>query len=166
MKVETFKIKGWKTPVTGVVMMENKDWILINDVLLEYQADGYSLLAKKYVKDRYSTKLENQIALVLELKGHKAKISKKFELGELGDMLEWIQDRYGLIQLQDKLEQSLEIGFVEEIDKKKLGLVFMKPNGKFKEKYLYEYKIKGIRKITFDTDYLYSLSLLADHKAN
>ncbi len=163
MKVESYKIKGWKESLTGVLMAENKNWILINEVPLDYQADGFSILNKEFIDDRVRGKQENQIETVLKLKEHKAKIAKKFKFGSVNKMTKWIEDHYGLIQFQDENEDSLEIGIIDRIKKNNLSLLFLKTNGKFVKKYTYEYEVDKIRRITFDTDYLYSLSLLLEH---
>ncbi len=162
MKVEAYQIKGWNTDVAGVVMSENDDWILINEIPVDYQVDGFTLINKAFVKKRYTKKFEKRIAKVLSLKKYKAPKVKGFKFGKIADMLLWIENKYGFFQFQDDLEESLEIGVIDIIKKNNLSLLFLKQNGKFDWKYVYEYKLDKIRKITFDSNYLQSLKLLAE----
>ena len=163
MKVETYTIEGWKEKVTGIVLDENDNWILINEVPVDYLPDGFSLINKNHLSKRKTTKLDQQTALVLKLKKYKPELAKKFKFGSVSKMTKWIENQYGLIQFQDEHEDSLEIGVVDRIKKNTMNLLFLKTNGKFVKKYTYEYEIDKIRKISFDSDYLYSLSLLITH---
>ena len=164
MKVETFKIKGWKEGVTGIVLKENSKWILLNEVPGDYETDGYSILNKKYIKKRSSDKRDKQVALVLKLKQYEPVLPASFKMDHFKSIFKWIENKYGFFQFQDQVEDSIEIGIVEEIKKNKLFLLFLKPNGKFRIKYAHEYKLSEIRKITFDTHYLNSLKLLFEYK--
>ncbi len=160
-KVETYTIKGWKGEVSGVILKENADWILINEIETDYLINGYAILNKKYLSDRRSGSWEKQVALVLKLKGHKSKMPNKFKFGSIKKMLDWVERGYDIVQFQDAVEDSIEIGVVDTVKKNNLDLIFIKENGKIEKKYIYRYKMDKIRKITFGTDYLKSINLLA-----
>jgi len=162
VQVETYKIKSWKDRMMGVVIKENDDWILLQEIEGDYQVDGYCLLRKKFVQKRRAKKWEEQVALVLKLQKHKPSLTG-FRFGTLPAMLRWIEKRYDIFAFQDKVEQSIEIGKVEDINDKTLGLNFLKADGMYESEYVYDYKIKDIRKISFDTHYLKSLKLLNGH---
>ncbi len=162
MLVETYKIKSWDEELMGVVIKENDDWILIQEIEGDYQVDGYTLLKKEFVKKRRSKKWEKQVALVLELNKHKPALTG-FRFGKVESMLKWIEKRHDIFAFQDKVEESIEIGKVEDIKENVLGLHFLKANGKYESEYIYDYKLNQIRKISFDTHYLRSLKLLNAH---
>ena len=164
MKVETYTIKGWDDPIMGVVIDENDDWILISEVATDYHVDGFALLKKSYIKKRRTKKWEKQVALVLELQKFEPKMKKGFSFGTLESMLKWIESKYTIFAFQDQIEDSLEIGVVEDLSGNTLGLNFLKADGEFEPDYIYDYKVKKIRKITFDTYYLNALKILSKHK--
>ena len=121
MLVETYKIKSWKEELMGVVIKENVDWILIQEIEGDYQVDGYTLLKKEFVKKRRSKKWEAQVALVLQLQKHKPAL-RGFRFGAVPTMLRWIEKRFEIFAFQDKVEESIEIGKVEDIKDNVLGL--------------------------------------------
>jgi|TARA_B110000908_G_C10074381_1_gene366583 hypothetical protein len=53
MKIESYKIKGWKETETGIVISENEDWLLVNHIV-DYVLDGFKLYRKSYIKKRIS----------------------------------------------------------------------------------------------------------------
>lgn len=162
MLVETYKIKSWKEELMGVVIKENDDWILIQEIEGDYQVDGYALLKKEFVKKRRSKKWEAQVALVLQLQKHKPAL-RGFRFGTVPTMLRWIEKRFEIFAFQDKVEESIEIGKVEDIKDNVLGMHFLKANGKYESEFIYDYKLSQLRKISFDTHYLRSLKLLNGH---
>ena len=162
MQVETYKIKTWNDTITGLLIKENDDWILIKEVEGDYHVDGFTLLRKEYVKKRKTKKWEKQVAIVLGLQ----KVSKTlrgFKFGDLPTMMAWIEKKYGLFAFQDNVEESIEIGRVEDIKDGTLGLNFLKADGTFVADYVYDYKLNKIRKVSFATHYLNSLLLLNKH---
>ena len=163
MLVESYTIKGWNDPIMGVLLDENDDWLLISEVATDYNIDGFALVNKSFVKKRKTKKWEKQVSLVLELQKYKPKSTRGFKFGTVESMLQWIEKKYEIFAFQDQMEESLEIGSVEDISGNKLGLNFLKANGEFEAEYVYDYKISKIRKITFDTYYLNALKLLSKH---
>jgi len=164
MKVETYTIKGWEDPIMGVVINENDDWILVSEVATDYHVDGFALLKKSYIKKRRTKKWEKQVAQVLTLQKFKPKSTRGFKFGTVAEMLAWIEKKYEIFAFQDQMENSLEIGVIEDITEKKLGLHFLKANGEYEPDYVYDYKVSKIRKISFDTYYLNALKVLSKAK--
>lgn len=64
MKVETYKIAGWKEKETGLLISENEDWILVKHIPVDYVIDGFKLYRKKAVKKRKSKTKEGKISRV------------------------------------------------------------------------------------------------------
>lgn len=162
MKVETYKIKGWKDQMMGVIIKESKEWLLVQEIEGDYHVDGYTLLRKSFIKKRRCKQWEKQVALVLDLHKHKPEL-KGFRFAKLPTMLKWIEKHHGIFSFQDKVEESIEIGKVEDVVDNVLGLNFLLANGQFVDKHVYEYNMDKIRKVSFDTHYLNSLKLLNAH---
>ena len=51
MKVETYKIKGWREKETGLLIAENEEWVLVKHIPVDYMVDGYKLYQKKFIKN-------------------------------------------------------------------------------------------------------------------
>lgn len=166
MKVESFKIKGWKEGVIGVLIEENDDWVLIGDISSDYHVDGFALLRKSKIKKRETKAWEEQVALVLSLQKYEPSLRKGFKFGTVKSMLTWIEKSYGLFAFQDKLEESMEVGTMEDLKGNVLGLNFLMTDGRYDEDFIYDYKVKQIRKISFDSQYLNALGLLHEHHSN
>jgi len=165
MKVESYKIKGWEEGVIGVLIKENEEWVLIGDISSDYHVDGYALLRKSKIKKRSTKDWENQVALVLSLQKYEPSLRKGFKFGSLESMLKWIQKEYGIFAFQDKIEESMEVGTMEDITDKVLGLNFLMTDGRYDDDYIYDYKVNQIRKVSFGTHYLNALDLLQAHHA-
>ena len=90
MKVETYKIKGWKEKVRGLLISENEDWILVKHIPFDYMTDGFKLYSKKYITKRESKSKEQKIAKVLSLKNVSQIKPKKFKFGSTIDVLTWL----------------------------------------------------------------------------
>lgn len=162
MKVETYILKGWKTPLSGILVDENDKWILINNIISDYLLDGFTLIRKKYLLDRSTGNWEQQVKLVMKLRGYKPKV--KLKLNTIPSMMDNISLKYDLFSFQDSHEDSLQIGIIEKFSKKNVFLRFIKRSGKLDSKYLWKYPQKSIRLISFNTDYLKSVKLLFEHR--
>ena len=52
LKVESYKIKGWKAIPRGLLIAENEKWILVKNIPVDYVVDGYKLYQKRYITKR------------------------------------------------------------------------------------------------------------------
>ncbi len=159
MKIESYKIKGWRETETGIVISENEDWILVNHIV-DYVLDGYKLYRKKYIKRRIYGDSEKQIERVLKLKNKKAQKPKEFVFKNLIETLKWSEKKYGIFEFQDKKEHELFYGKINRIENDILIIDMVKSNGKIEKEYDFEFSLKKIRSITFETDYFESIRLL------
>lgn len=162
MKVETYKIKGWKKKERGLVISENKDWILVKYIPVDYAIDGFKLYSKKYVKSRKSKSKEQQIERVLNLKNITKTKPDDFEFGNTIDILTWLENKFGLFEFQDDSEDELFYGKINSIKKNSLIIDMVKANGIIEREYDYIFKIDKIRTITFKSDYFESIRLLME----
>lgn len=160
MTVETYKIKGWEEPETGLLIAENDNWILVKHVPVDYVVDGYKLYAKKYIKSRETGEEEIQIAKVLTLKGVTPTPPKTFEFKEVGEMLIWSESVYGLFEFQDEAEEELFYGKINLMKKNKFMIDMVLADGQIDNAYDYEFSLKKIRAITFEADYFECIRLL------
>lgn len=65
MNVETFEIEDWEKSSTGLILEENKDWLLVKNISAEYTLDGYSVYNKKFILQRINGPEERLIEKVL-----------------------------------------------------------------------------------------------------
>ena len=159
-KVESYKIKGWKDKETGVLISENEDWILVNHIPADYALDGFKLYRKKFVKKRISGTSEKQIERVLNLKNQKTPELKDFEFNDVLATLKWSEKKYGLFEFKDKEETELFYGKINRTEKDILIIDMIKSNGQIEFDFDFEFSLKKIRSITFETDYFESVRLL------
>jgi hypothetical protein len=160
MKVESFKIKGWKKKETGLLVSENNEWILVKHIPVDYMIDGYKLYQKKFIKKRETNSKEDKIARVLSLKNIEDTKPNNFEFGEVYDILKWSESNYGLFEFQDMDEKELFYGKINQIKNNKFIINMILADGKIEENYDYEFSINKIRSITFESEYFESIRLL------
>ncbi|WP_147239393.1 hypothetical protein [Tenacibaculum sp. E3R01] len=160
MKVESYKIKGWKEKETGLFISENEDWILVNHIPNDYALDGFKLYRKKFVKKRVSESPEKQIEKVLRLKNIQIPELKNFTFNDVLETLKWSEKKYGQFEFQDKKEDELFYGKINRTDNDLLIIDMIKSNGQVELNYDFEFKLGKIRSITFETDYFESIRVL------
>ncbi len=160
MKVETFKIKGWKEKVTGILISENENWILVNHIPVDYALDGFKLYRKKFIKKRISGASEKKVERVLNLKNKKTPELKDFKFNDVLNTLKWSEKTYGLFEFQDKKETELFYGKINRAENDNLIIDMIKSNGQIENDYDFEFSLNKIRSITFETDYFESIRLL------
>lgn len=163
IKVETYKIKGWKEKQIGLLVSENADWILVKYIPADYIIDGYKLYNKKFVKKRKAPK-NKKIELVLRLKNIELTNPDTFEFGNVLDILTWSEKKYGLFEFQDESEKELFYGKLNQIIEKDFIIDMIKAGGKIEKNYDYQFSSKKIRAIGFETDYFNSVVLLMENE--
>lgn len=160
MKVESYKIKGWKDKEIGLLISENEDWVLVKHIPVDYVIDGYKLYQKKHIKKRTTKTDEEKKGRVLKLKKEKISMPQGFKFGNVLEMLKWSEKTYGLFEFQDKKEGELFYGKINCIKKDILIIDMIKSNGKIEQNYDYDFSLNKIRSITFESDYFKSIRLL------
>lgn len=160
MKVESYKIKGWKDRETGLLISENEDWILVKHIPVDYVIDGYKLYQKKHIKKRITKTPEEKKARVLKLKKENISIPENFEFRSVLEILKWSEKLYGLFEFQDKKETELFYGKVNCVKNDSLIIDMIKSNGKIEQNYDFDFSLNKIRSITFESDYFNSIRLL------
>lgn len=166
MKVESFKVKGWSDLVTAVILLENEDWILAKHVISDYIIDGFVLYKKKYVRNRVTGPYEDLLSDVFKLRDISTKTPKGFEFGTTSELLTWVEEKYGISMFQDGDNSPISIAKIIKIRKKKLRIDLIKNDGTLKENYDYDFVLKKIRLIIFDSNYYNSMVLLYNNKVS
>jgi len=160
MKVETFKIDNWEKNQTGLVVAEDKNWVLVRHIPSDYVVDGYKLYQKKHIKKRINGESEQKVAKVLKLRKVKAKAPKGFKFKKMPKMLKWVEEKYGFFEFQDDIQTELFYGTIRKIKKNKLQIDFINSDGQVEKNFTFPFNLKKIRNISFDTDYFRAIDLL------
>ena len=96
----------------------------------------------------------------MNLKNKKTPELKDFVFNNVLEILKWSEKKYGLFEFQDKGETELFYGKINRTEKGILIIDMIKSNGQIEVDYDFEFSLKKIRSITFETDYFESVRLL------
>lgn len=166
MNVESFKVKGWNDLVTAVVLTENEDWILAKHVISDYIIDGFVLYKKKYVRNRTTGPYEEHLKSIFTLRQISEEIPKDFQFGKTSEMLQWVEENYGISMFQDGDNSSISVAKIIEMRKKKFRIDLIHDDGTLTENYDFEFSLKKVRLIIFDSNYYNSMALLYKNKVS
>jgi hypothetical protein len=110
MNVESFKIDDWEDLQTGIILLENSDWLLTKYIPVDYVTDGFKLYNKAYVTNRINGENERKIERVLTLKGEEPIIPEGFAFLDTIGLLEWVQEKFDIFEFADEEEDSVFYG--------------------------------------------------------
>lgn len=161
--VEAFQMEGWKETLTGLVLAENDEWVLIGHIPADYAVDGYRLISKKYIVTRINKGAEQRVELVMRLRKVEPAIPEGFVWADTEGLLRWVEKTYGLFQFQDREEDDVMVGRIDEIDDGFLQIVFVDIDGNEDEDYDMEFPLSEILIIEFGTGYMDAVRLLWRH---
>ncbi len=160
MKVEIFKINGWKDLETGLLIDEIENWILVKHIPIDYVIDGFKIYNKKFIEERLHSDKEKQIEKVLRLKGIKVETPVDFKFHDTEGQLKWVEDKYGVFEFQDDDESEVIYGRINRVMNDTMVIDMIKSDGSVETNYEYEFDLNEIRAISFETDYHQSICLL------
>lgn len=154
--VVTFKIKGRKDHITGVVLNYNDEWTHIRRCI-DYSLDGHTIFRNnkvEYIIDDY----EKRVKKILTLKKYDSKKERKIPLESLDKILSFIDKNHKLIQIDTSKGDAFDV--VKYNGQKDLEYFFdeLMPDGRWR--YKLNFKESICKCISFDNDYLNSLSLI------
>ena len=164
MVVEDYIIVDWEETETGVLLEENEDWVLIKSIPVDFQVDGYKLINKACIENRF-TNTNKALKKVLELRKLVFQKPKAFEFKtDSVAMLKWVESVYGCFEFQDATEDELFYGVLNHSK----GLFFtidsILSDGTIDLEFDVEFSKDEVRVISFDSDYFNAISLLYNHK--
>ncbi len=163
MKIESYQISDWEDLETGVLLDENEDWILIKSIPGDYEVDGYKLLNKSYVEDRFETENSEIIQKVIALKEIEIKSPENFKFKNTLGTLKWLEDVYGCFEFQEEEEDELFYGVLDSFDIESFSMDSIKSDGTIDLDFDAVFKMKDIKTVSFESDYFKSISLLYNY---
>jgi len=156
-KFVSFKYRDRKDIISGFLIDYNKDWTLIKYNPVDYVIDGYLILKSnkilKYKRDDYEIFREK----VLKAKNLIPTENDIFPISDISKTLQLISDRFGAFKIENKDDTVCFIGRYVKMTKENLTIQEIDTNAKWVENETY--RIKSIRTIEFDSDYINSLIL-------
>lgn len=162
-KLISLKFEDRKDAVYGFVIDYNEQWTLMRHNVVDYVLDGYIILAHKKVKGWRRSEEEKFREKVIKLKGYGTEMERGVPLTSLESILGTLSKRYGVFQFTTKDESVCYLGRLISVDEKKLTINFLDSKARWTGKRTF--KVKDIRSIEFDTDYINSLKLIATKQA-
>lgn len=163
IQVQHFELRDWEELIKGVVLMENEEWTLIHELPDDFSTDGYALLQKNQISDQFTDEETEISSLVLQLKGYQPEFPADFKLGRTEEMLKWIENTYGLVQIQDQ-EEMLYVGTIQSIVANELRLRHIDPLGYEDPAMVDPIFLTDLQLVQFGSDYMRSMRLLADYR--
>ena len=159
-KYFTFKFVGRKYDISGVVLDYNDEWTYIRTVE-DYSPNGFTIFKNKKVEYYYGEN-EKMATKILKLKNYIYKNEPSIALSSLDQILNSIDNKYGLIQLDtQKGDASDVVKYLKQVDSLYL---FDELTTLAKWRYKLKLQEKECRFICFDNDYLNSLKLVTKFK--
>ncbi|MBN1185577.1 MAG: hypothetical protein JXB49_25045 [Bacteroidales bacterium] len=156
-KFVSFKYRDRKDIISGYLINFNNDWTLIKYNPVDYVIDGYLILKTdkilKYKRDDYEKFREK----VLKAKNLVPTDKDIFPITDLSETLQLVSDRFGAFKIEKKDDTVCFIGRLVKITKEDLIILEIDAKAKWGE--TEKYKLKSIRTIEFDSDYVNSLIL-------
>lgn len=161
-KLISIKFKDRKNAVYGFVLDYTDDWTLMHHNVVDYILDGYIILAHKKVLGYRRGEEEKFRENVLKLKGYKPEQAQLVQLSSLQSIFKELSKRYDVFQFSTREESTCYLGRLISVNEREVTIDYLDTKGKFTEKRTF--KVKDIRSIEFDTDYINSLKLVASNR--
>jgi hypothetical protein len=151
--------KDRKTPIFGIVAGFSQEWVLLKSNVVDYVIDGYTILKRVNITEIRRGAEEKFREKILKLKGETVNSPFDFALTDLSEILNQLEAKFGVFELQEKAEGKCYIGRLKSITNKELIIYTLSPKGKWKGQL--RFKLNDVRVIQFETDYINSLKLVA-----
>ena len=158
MQVQSFKLRGFK-PFGGVTLRQGATRVLVHSIPVDYVLDGYRLLLGHRLTAS-SSESEQQVALVLQLKGGLPLAVPPYPVDSDHELFSQLRERQELIAIYLS-EDSCLVGRVHRVSGASFHLHLLSPKGQWLG--VHPFRFERIKIIESGTDYLHSLHLLAAH---
>ncbi len=164
INVRHYILKEWEEEISGVVLAETQDWILLHEIVSDYALDGYVLINKLQIEDHYKNEQSDLQELVLNLRAYSPKIPDDFKMGSVEEMLKLINEQHILFGVHEE-EEVINIGTIQSIVANELRLHYITPTGYEDPSIVNPIFLTGIHTITFNNDYINAVKSLAKYRA-
>ncbi|MGL6125512.1 hypothetical protein [Chryseobacterium artocarpi] len=152
-----------KEPQKGILINYSKNWFLIKSNPVDFILDGYSIIKNCNIKNITTNDDTEFVEKAMELKGISVgKKIHKIPLKNFDSIVESIQKNFGIFSLAKKRGDAIYPGKLKKLTDEKIILTWIDSNANWGEER--EFTKDKIRTIDFDSDYLFSLKLLAENK--
>lgn len=150
--------KDGTLPISGFVIDQNRDWILLKHNPNNFMLDGYIIVRHRNIEsfDRKKTDLFKE--RVLKLKNLQPIERDIIPMTDLCTILDQLTKKFGVFQLRQKKGKDSFLGALASYGDKSFVIDPLLPNGKWGKKTLFFEK--DLRTIQFATDYIDSLMLV------
>jgi hypothetical protein len=160
-QVFKYHLQDWEDPISGRVVLENEEWILIQYIPMDYFVDGYKIIKKAAIANTERTAYEEQVERVISLRGLSCQVPEHFRFAPILELINWVERKYKMFEFQDSDENVMYIGRINQVLEEEFLLIdFIDAKGMVEEDYDYEFELADIRVLTFDTDYFNAIKLL------
>jgi hypothetical protein len=142
-------------PINGILLDYNDDWILVKSNPVDYVLDGYFVIGNKNLKTIEYGDNEKWKEKVIKLKGIGTPNKARIPLDNFDRIIKTLTKKYKVFTIYKKENDVCWLGRLKSIDDTVLTIDDLNPKGKWDGQK--KFKIKDIRVIEFDTDYINSL---------
>ena len=153
----TFKLKYRSDLISGIVLDNRNGWVLIHRCA-DYRIDGYSIIRTDLISGQFLGDKERLTSKIIKKKYGAEKKSVPIKLTSLEEMLMSIQQKYHLLQLDNKKGDSFDV--VKYLGSEELVYMFRELTINAKWRYKLKLPAKEITVVSFGNDYLNSLLLI------
>lgn len=150
--------KDGKLPISGFLIDQNKDWILLQHNSDNFILDGYIIVRHRNIESFDRKKNDLFKERVLKLKDLQPTEKDIISMTDLSTILDQLTKKFGVFQLRQKNGKDCFLGSLASFGNKSFVIDPLLPNGKWGKKTLFFEK--NLRTIQFATDYITSLLLV------
>ncbi len=143
---------------TGFLIDYSDDWILLRNNPVDFILDGFVILKNKNIETVHRDEDLAFTEKVIRLKGLKTNAEDIIPIRDLASILNFITNKYGILQISKKSAKSAYLGKLIDINDAELTIDFLDTKGMFGGEL--SFNPEKIRVIEFDTDYINSLKMV------
>ncbi len=159
-KLVTLEFSDIKDSYSGFLLDFNEDWILLRNNPVDYVIDGFVILRNKNIERIIYDENSQFNEKVIRFKKIKLTNDSIIPLSSLENILSYLTNKYGIFQVATKRSNAVYLGRLSEINENEFFIDFLNTKGLFDGEI--SFKIKKIRVIEFETDYINSLKIYSD----
>lgn len=158
-KLISIEFSDRKKNETGILLDFSGDWIFMRSNPVDFVIDGYTIIRNKNIESIYREEEEEFTERVIRLKKEQLDLEEKVPLDNIQNIFQFLNDRFGIFQFYKRSEKAVYPGRLNHIDETEIAIDWIDTRAKWSRKR--NYKLKKIRIIEFENDYLKSLKLAA-----